>query len=70
MVRLLGLFLRGWFDGNAQLDPVIESFELLDARELLSKSLNALQLAYLDVEVLDKISLGLFISNVVERDCL
>jgi len=62
--------LRDWFDGNAQLDPVVEAFELLYARELLSKGLDALQLAYLNVKGLNKIPLGLLVVNIIKRDCL
>jgi len=70
MVRLRGLFLRYWFDGNAQLDPVVEAFELLNTGELLSEGLNALQLADLHVERLDEVTLGLLVLNIAEGNCL
>ena len=70
MVRLRGLFLRYWFDGNAQLDPVVEAFELLNARELLSEGLNALELADLHVEGLNEVTLCLLVLHVAEGNSL
>ena len=65
-LRLGGNGLRDGFDGHADLDPVVETLKLLNAGELLCKGLDALELADLNVHLLDEVSLSLLVLNIVD----